>query len=152
MRGKKYLSAIHGVTFSDHVEHNNYIGNWHWTRKVVKLHKRLLSSFCFFTLRQWGFRIIVPPFATNDDSSYTLSCRKWNRMAQWVPSSFHHLMRVIVCRQIKLNCKLYWLWRQVSFAGIHWEPLNSHKEIRLSTYLYSYRYIYYIMRIPGCVI
>lgn len=77
------------------------------------------------------FKIIEPLFAENDDCTYVSPCRKWNCMAQWILSSFHPLMRAIVCRQMKLNCKLYWLQQQVPFEQIQREPLNCQKDLTL---------------------
>lgn len=76
-------------------------------------------------------KIIVPPFTENDDYTYILPCRKWNCMPQWILSSFHPLMREIVCRQMKLNCKLYWLQQQVPFVQTQREPLNCQKDLTL---------------------
>lgn len=58
-------------------------------------------------------------------------CRKWNCMAGSIPSSFHPLMREIVCRQMKLNCKLYWLQQQVPFGQTQRGPLNCQKDLTL---------------------
>lgn len=76
-------------------------------------------------------KIIVPPFTENDDCTYVLPCRKWNCMPQWILSSFHPLMREIVCRQMKLNCKLYWLQQQVPFVQTQGEPLSCQKNLTL---------------------
>lgn len=68
---------------------------------------------------------------------YVLPCRKWNCMPQWILSSFHPLMREIVCRQMKLNCKLYWLQQQVPFVQTQREPLNCQKDLTLPNMLAS---------------
>lgn len=76
-------------------------------------------------------KIIVPSFTENDDCTCVLPCRKWNCMPQWILSSFHPLMREIVCRQMKLNCKLCWLQQQVPFVQTPREPLNCQKDLTL---------------------
>lgn len=76
-------------------------------------------------------KIIVPPFTENDDCTYVVPCRKWNCMPQWILSSFHPLMSEIVCRQMKLNCKLYWLQQQVPFVQTQREPLKCQKDLTL---------------------
>lgn len=58
-------------------------------------------------------------------------CKKWNCKAGRIPSPFHPLMREVVCRQMKLNCKLYWLQQQVPFGQTQRGLLNCQKDLPL---------------------